>query len=122
MRVMDLLQDVTFRETAPTAEPIYFDPHGRILRFSLQPGQQIAKHKVPTSPLYIVILQGEGVFRGGDGTERRVGPNTLLVFDPAEEHAVWAEDQELVFVAFLRSVPGARPEKAGGTLVRDEIL
>lgn len=121
MRTTNLLDDVTFRESAPTAEPIYYDAHGRILRFSLRPGQSIAEHKVPASPLYIVVLKGEGVFTGGDGTEQRVGPNSLLIFDPGEMHAVRAaDDHELVFVGFLHAAPGNEPEKPGGTIVRDD--
>jgi len=42
-----------------------------------------------------------------DGFEQVVSPNTLLVFEPGEQHAVRALDN-LVFVGFLHGAPGAQ--------------
>jgi len=64
------------------------------------------KHNAPSSPFFVVVLKGQGVFSGGDGVEHTCGPNTLLVFDAGEQHAVRAVD-ELVFVGFLHGAPGA---------------
>jgi hypothetical protein len=55
-----------------------------------------------------VILKGIGIFSGGDNQEQRFGPGTLLVFDEGEMHAIRAEDEEVVFVAFLHGVLGAQ--------------
>jgi hypothetical protein len=38
----------------------------------------------------VVVLQGKGIFSGGDGIEHTFGPNTLLVFDPGENHSIRA--------------------------------
>ncbi len=119
MRRTDLLSNVAFRDATPNSEPLFVDSHGRVLRFSLKPGQVIHEHKAPNSPFYVVVLKGEGVFTGGDGEEVRATPNTLLVFDPGEMRSVRALDQEFVFVGFLHGVASARPEKTGGTLGRD---
>lgn len=119
MRRTELLNNIEFRESKPNSEPLYVDAHGRVLRFSLKPGQVISEHNAPNSPFYVVVLKGKGIFTGGDGQESRVTPNTLLIFDPGESHSVRALDEELVFVGFLHGVSGARAEKTGGTLSRD---
>jgi hypothetical protein len=52
-----------------------------------------------------MVLQGIGLFPGSDNQEQRFGPGTLLIFDTDEPHAVRADQEELVFVAFLHGVP-----------------
>jgi quercetin dioxygenase-like cupin family protein len=71
----------------------------------LKPGQSIREHNAPNSPFFVVVLQGKGIFAGGDGIEQTLGPNTLLIFDPGENHFIRGLD-ELVFVGFLHEVPG----------------
>lgn len=105
MKTYALLDKLTFRDQNPMAEPLSVDEQGRVLRFMLQPGQSIREHQVPSSPFFVVVLQGEGVFTGADGAEQRVGPHTLLAFAPGEKHAVRALDEALVFVGILHSVP-----------------
>lgn len=119
MKTMQLLEGLEFADQAPNAEPLYVDAHGRVLRFTLKPGQSIREHNAPHSPLYVVVLQGHGMFTGGDGHEQQLGPNSLLIFDPAEGHAIRAINEALVFVSFLHGVPGMPLDKVGGTLTRD---
>ncbi len=118
MRTTHLLENLEFHESAPNAQPLYVDEHGRALRFTLKPGQSIREHDAPHSPFYIVVLKGQGVFAGDDGKEQQFGPNALLIFEPGECHSVRALDEELVFVGFLHGVSGARPGRAGGELGR----
>ena len=120
MRIEYLLENLDFHDGTPYAQPLFVDEHGRILRFMLKPGQSISDHNVPHSPFYIVVLQGQGVFRGRDGKEQQCGPNTLLIFDPAESHSLHALDENLVFVSFLHGVPTTRPGSVGGELGREE--
>ncbi len=120
MRIEHLLEELEFHDDNPYAEPLFVDEHGRVLRFTLKPGQSIIDHNVPDSPFYVVVLQGHGVFKGGDGTEQVCGPNTLLIFDPAENHALRATDEPLVFVSFLHGIPTTRPGKTGGKLGHQE--
>jgi len=93
------------------------DKNGRVLRFTLKP----AKHQGAQSAelaLYVVVLKGQGMFSGGDGQEKSFGSNSLLVFDPGENHMIRAVEEELVFVGFLRGVPGTREKKVGGEMAR----
>jgi len=103
-----LHDNLVFHDKDPYAEPLFVDKTSRILRFALKPGQSVREHMAPHSPVTIVVLKGSGLFSGGDGREQRYGPGTLLVFDAGETHAVLAEAEELVFVAFLQGAPGAQ--------------
>jgi len=105
METFQLLHDLEFHENHPYAEPLLVSKTGRILRFTLRPGQVVREHSAPHSPVYIVVLQGTGLFAGADGREHEFGPNTLLTFEPGEQHAVRTLDEELVFVAFLHEAP-----------------
>lgn len=108
MKTAQLLKNLVFHDKNPYAEPLFVDKAGRILRFTLRPGQNIREHDAPHSPVYIVVLQGQGMFAGGNSAEQRFGPNDLLIFDAGELHAIRALDEELVFVAFLQGAPGAQ--------------
>lgn len=116
MRSIQLLNKLTPSDTHPEADPIYVDRHGRILRFDLEAGQSIKPHSSPDSPFYAVILKGEGMFAGADGKEERFGPNSLLIFEPGEEHSVRALDNNLVFVGFLHGAPSNVSDRVGGIL------
>lgn len=106
MKITKLLDNLKFGEKDSHAEPLHVDRQGRAILFTLKPGQSIREHNAPSSPFFVVILKGQGVFIGGDGMEHNCGNNTLLVFDPGEQHAIRALD-ELVFVGILHGVPGA---------------
>lgn len=106
MKSINLFENWQFDNKAPHANPLHVDRNGRAILFTLKPGQTIREHNAPSSPFYVVILSGRGIFTGGDGIEQTVGPNTLLVFEPGERHMVRAE-QELVFIGFLHGAPGA---------------
>jgi quercetin dioxygenase-like cupin family protein len=107
MKITNLQGVWKFSEKGPHAEPLYVDQNGRIILFSLKPGQAIREHNAPNSPFYAIILRGQGVFAGQDGKEETVGPNNLLIFEPGENHSIRALD-ELVFVGFLHGAPGAQ--------------
>jgi quercetin dioxygenase-like cupin family protein len=107
MKSIDLFQNWQFNPKGPHAEPLHVDRNGRAILFTLEPEQTIREHNAPSSPFYVVILSGQGVFTGGDGVEEAVGPTRLLVFDPAEQHMIRALEK-LVFVGFLHGAPGAQ--------------
>ena len=107
MKVTDLLKDMKFGDKDPNAEPLHVDTQGRAILFTLKPEQSIREHNAPSSPFFVVVLKGKGVFTGGDGVEHTCGPNTLLVFDAGEQHAIRAIE-ELVFVGFLHGAPLAQ--------------
>ncbi len=107
MKAIDLLENVKFGEKDPHGEPLHADRQGRAILFSLHPGQSIREHNAPHSPLFVVVVKGRGVFAGEDGVEQTCGPNTLLVFDAGENHAIHAVE-ELVFIAILHGSPLAQ--------------
>lgn len=118
MRSTFLLGGLEYHDRHAYAQPLLVYPDGRILRFTLRPGQSIEEHDVPDSPFYVVVLKGYGMFAGSDGKLQRFGPNSLLVFDPGEHHSVRALDEELVFIGCMHGAPGARPGRAGGEMSR----
>jgi quercetin dioxygenase-like cupin family protein len=115
---MQLLENLEFHDNNPYAQPLLVSDTGRVLRFTLKPGQSIREHSATASPFYVVVLQGEGMFAGGDKKEQRYGPNSLVIFDPGETHSVRALDGELVFVGFLQGVPGTPPGKVTGEITQ----
>lgn len=108
MKVVNLLEDLQFGSEDAHAEPLHVDMEGRVILFTLKPGQSIREHNAPSSPFFVVILKGEGIFTGGDGVEHTCRPNTLLIFDTAEQHTIRTVDHELVFVGFLHGAPLAQ--------------
>lgn len=111
MKRVNLLENIQFRDKDPIALPLHSDRQGRAILFTLKPGQFIREHNAPSSPFFAVVLQGEGIFSGGDSIEHTCGPNSLLVFDMAEPHFIRATT-ELVFLGYLHGVkpPGTRDE------------
>jgi quercetin dioxygenase-like cupin family protein len=107
VKIANLLENLKFGTKEAHAEPLHVDQKGRAILFTLKPGQSIREHNAPSSPFFVVILKGTGNFTGGDGVEHTCGPDTLLVFDAAEQHAIRAAE-ELVFVGFLHGVPLAQ--------------
>ncbi len=116
MQTMDLLSGIQFSNEYPEAQPLYVSKNGRVIRWNLRPGQSIRQHNVPYSSFYVVVLQGTGMFSGKDGKEFRVSQNTLVVFEPGENHSIRALDQDLLFVGFLEGAPSNTTEKIGGIL------
>lgn len=108
MQSVSLHSNLVFHDSDPYAEPLFVDKTGRILRFMLRPGQVVVEHSAPSSPVYLVVLEGAGMFSGADGHEERYGPGTLLIFDVGEKHAIRAESEPLVFLAFLHGAPLAQ--------------
>lgn len=107
MKAEMLMEGWEFREKNPYAQPLYVSHDSRILRFALRPGQSVREHQAPHSPVYIVVLKGEGMFAGADGKEHLFGPNAMIVFDAGENHSIRAMEEDLVFVTFLHGAPGA---------------
>lgn len=115
---MQLLENLEFDNERPHAQALWVDRNGRVLRFTLGPGEGLMKHEVPDSPFYVVVLKGRGMFSGADEQEQEVGPNSLLIFDVGEWHSVRALDEEFVFVGFLHGVPSNKSNRVGGLMGR----
>jgi quercetin dioxygenase-like cupin family protein len=117
---MDLLEGLEFDEKRAHAVPLFVDEAGRVLCFTLRPGQSLKEHDAPSSPLYFVVLKGHGIFAGGDGEEQELGPHSLVVLDRGEVHSVRALEDDLVFVAFMHGEKTARSGKVVGKMARRE--
>jgi quercetin dioxygenase-like cupin family protein len=104
MKLINVLEDLEFGNKDPHAKPLHVDDNGRAILFSLRTNQTIREHNAPSSPFYVVVIRGRGVFAGTDGVECTCGPNTLLVFEPGENHSIRALE-ELVFIGILHGVP-----------------
>lgn len=101
----DLLKDVEFKEEHPHAETILADRDTRLIRFSLLPGQSIKEHSAPSSPVYIIILEGRGTFTGGEDNASELGAGSCVKYEQGEKHSVRAGDEKLVFAALLKGSP-----------------
>jgi len=121
MKSISVLQGLVFDRDRPRADALYVDKNGRAILWTLEPQQSIRDHQVPESPFYVVVLQGHGWFSGAEGQEEYVGPNTLLVFAPGEQHHIRAGNERLVFVGFLRGAPGNVSDKVGGEIGRAQV-
>ena len=100
------MENWEFNDKNPYAQPLFVSHDGRILRFALRPGQIVREHQAPHSPVYVVVLKGQGMFAGPDGKEQLFGPNALIIFDAGENHSIRALEEDLVFVTFMHGSPG----------------
>lgn len=116
MKTMPLLEELEFDNKDAHAQPLFVDRNGRVIRFTLKPGQSIKAHTSPSSPFYIVVLNGKGIFATPTGGEQTLGPNSLAIFDAQETHIVRALDEELVFIGFMRGEPSNVSMRTGGKL------
>lgn len=110
MKTYRLLENLEFHDKVPYAQPLLVNDEGRVLRFTLHPGQAVREHEAPNSPVYIMVLKGNGYFAGPDGVEQQLGPDTLLVFDRGEKHSLRADTEELVCLVILHEAPLAHKE------------
>ncbi|MEM7007707.1 MAG: cupin domain-containing protein [Thermodesulfobacteriota bacterium] len=105
MEHVELLKDIKFSDEHPIAQSIHADKNGRLLHFALEPGQEIKEHSSPTSPVYIVVLKGEGTFYSGDGSNIKAKLGSIIMYEVGEKHSIKAGEEQLVFVAILHGAP-----------------
>ncbi len=109
MKTTNLLEDLKFSDQRGLSEALLADQQLRILRFCLHPHQEIAEHSSPHSTVVLVVLKGKGLFSGADGKETCLEAQSMIVFQPGEKHRIQAQDQELVFLAFLQGAEVEHP-------------
>jgi quercetin dioxygenase-like cupin family protein len=105
MLIIDHDKDVMFNKDHAIAEPLFVNENNRLLRFALLPGQEIKEHNSPSSPVFIKIIRGRGVFWGEDKKEQELDKDSVIVFKKGEMHGIKALDEELVFIAVLHGAP-----------------
>jgi quercetin dioxygenase-like cupin family protein len=54
------------------------------------------------------VLEGSGILSGGGGEERRCSTGDLITYEPSEQHAMRAVDEELVLLATITPRPASR--------------
>ena len=119
MESRSLLSHLEFHDVDPYAKPLLVNQDVRILNWMLKPGQSTSEHAVPDSPFYVVVIQGRGIFSGGNGIEEEHGPATLLLFERGESHLVRALDEDLIFISFMHGAGVMRPDRTGGVIGRE---
>lgn len=103
MKSMNLFEKIEFNDKKASAQPLLADENNRIIRFALRQGQFLQEHRVPSSAVRIIVLQGNGVFKGEQDKTITCGPNSLVVFEPNELHSVQALEEDLIFIAILQN-------------------
>lgn len=101
MKTIQLFETLLFHEKNPYPQPLCIDGYGRVLSFALRPGQFIREHTAPDAPLYLIVLDGTGVFSGSDEREMECAPGTMLIFEPGERHTLRARDRDLIMIGVM---------------------
>lgn len=104
MKTIKYKENVKFNKDHGVADPLFIDKNSRLLRFSLLPGQSIKEHRAPSSPVFIKIIEGRGLFWGKDGNKQEYDSNSIIIFSQNEIHGVSALDEKLVFIALLHGI------------------
>lgn len=113
MKVFNLFEKLEFsHDENAHAEPLVVSDSGRVLRFTIRPGQTIPKADAPSSPMFFIVLRGQVVFADGSRREQSYGPNTLVAYEPGETFQLRAGGEETVLVAVMRETEMARRASA----------
>lgn len=101
MKVVNTLENYVFGEAGPYAQQLNSDQMGKIVRYTLKPGQELDETHAPFLPRYFVVVQGSGMFISEDGSMKECGPGSIILFDPKEENSIKADNEELIVLGFL---------------------
>lgn len=97
---------VSARADRPASVLLHDAPDVRLVAFRIAPGQAVPAHTNP-STVVLTVISGSGFLVGREG-ERAVGAGDLAAYEPDEEHAMRATDEELVLLAAIAPRPGSR--------------
>lgn len=70
----------------------------------LQPGASLPRHPAGREQVFVVV-SGSGRVAGDDDVEHDVGPGSLVVWQPGEQHTSWADTPMTVVIIQRRPVP-----------------
>lgn len=103
MKTLTLLDnELVFGEHGPYAQQLLSDTIGKVVRYTLKPGQAMDETHAPFMPRYFIVMQGEGLFKTADNDSgEKVGPGSMVIFAPREDNTIQALDTDLVVVGFL---------------------
>lgn len=101
MKTIQALEELAFSDKGPFAQQLSSDDVGKIVRYTLKPGQELDETHAPFLPRHFIVLKGEGVFKNEAGTEQQCGPGSVIVFNPKEDNTIIASGDDLVVLGFL---------------------
>jgi len=101
VKVIDMNDNLMFGDEGPLAQQMHSDEIGKIVRYTIEMGQELDETHAPFIPRYFLVLKGEGLFVSENGHEQRCGPGTMVVFAPKEDNTIKADSEQLVVVGFL---------------------
>ena len=81
-RSISLSDGLEYHDKHAYAQPLLVDAAGRILRFTLRPGQMIEEHEAPDSPFYLVVLKGHGYLPGPTASRSDSAPTRCWSLTP----------------------------------------
>ncbi len=101
VKVIATMENLVFGDEGPYAQQLVSDQIGKIVRYTLKPGQELDETHAPFMPRYFMVEKGEGIFKTDDGDEQKVGPGAVVIFPPKEDSTITATDSDLVVIGFL---------------------
>jgi hypothetical protein len=102
MKIVSMLDDLTFGDKGLYAQNVNTDPMGKIIRYMLKEGQVLEERRPPYVPVYYVVLQDTAqVSKENTGEASECGPGTLITFVEKEGYCIQAVKGDLVLVGFL---------------------
>lgn len=102
MKTIKLLdKELVFGDNGPYTQQLLSNQLGKVVRYTLKPGQELDETHAPFMPRYFLVVKGQGMFISEDGDEAVCGPESLVIFDPREENSIKAIDEDLVVLGFL---------------------
>jgi quercetin dioxygenase-like cupin family protein len=91
MKLISLPEVNKFSSDRPYRELLYDSPNMRVLAFNFEPDQELPIHSHSAdSEVSLLILEGEGVFTGGD-EEIPAGAGTLQILPVTQPHGLKAK-------------------------------
>ena len=102
MKILDATPPAT-RGEGPATRVLHSDETIRVVSFHLLPDQAVAPHS-NGSPVVVHVLEGEGLFRGGEEETHLVAGQTL-VFAGDEVHSMKPVGGPLRFMAVITRRP-----------------
>lgn len=97
---------VSHRPDRPATSLLHDAPDVRLVAFRIAPRQAVPAHTNP-STVVLTVVSGSGFVSGQQG-ERAVRVGDVAAYEPNEEHAMRAADEELVLLAAIAPRPGSR--------------
>lgn len=80
----------------------------RVIGLRLAAGQRVPEHR-NAIPVAVIVTQGRLRFSEGD-QEGEAAAGELVLVNPAERHAYWADEETAAFLLFS-GLPGVRPRE-----------